>query len=452
MIEMENFVMNEKPKPRFFLFVTMILMVLLMVCAGCASGGGTTEDDVTFDDDDTDGPFDDDFEDDDDDNTPPDDDDDNDTTPIDDDDDDDNDTTPIDDDDDDDNDTTPEEVELPPEMVVETGNTGYYTDMVLDETNNPYISYHHNTQGLKVAHWDTGQWVIETAHGQANAGIGTSLLLDGASPVVAYHHSGDGSVYFAYKSDKGWQHEEIEQSVGADTNPQISLAQKSDGTYCVAYHHVNSTQLKFACKSTGWSTETVDVLVEDAGDCGQYPSLDFDSSDYAHISYYYYTETGRGKTGALKFAHNKTGSWTIQTVDSTEEVDVGRFTALDVDDNTQHVHVAYQDYTNLNLKYAFYDGSWEVSTVDGVGAKGSDAELKSISDVVWIVYQDGSTNSIRQAVWEGAFWSKSTLLDGFEYIGEFGFWMGMDLNSSFNPVVSHFDPGAKRLCIYPAYY
>ncbi len=63
----------------------------------------------------------------------------------------------------------------------------------------------------------------------------------------------------------------------------------------------------------------------------------------------------------------------------------------------------------------------------------------------------GPTNSIKKADWSTDHWSKSTVIDGMYYIGEFGFWIGMERDSGTNVVFSHFEPESQSLLIYPGY-
>jgi len=67
-----------------------------------------------------------------------------------------------------------------------------------------------------------------------------------------------------------------------------------------------------------------------------------------------------------------------------------------------------------------------------------------------IVYQDGSNLSLKYAAMDiYGDWDFSTLLDGHDYEGGFGFWLGCALRVS-GPVVSHYYPLDSELLIYPA--
>ncbi len=107
-----------------------------------------------------------------------------------------------------------------------------------------------------------------------------------------------------------------------------------------------------AAPAPGWILETPDST----GLVGMYSSMELDSMDKAHVSYYDQTNT------ALKYATNAGGSWASVTLDEVGEV--GLYSSLAIDSNDK-VHISYFDSTNANLKYATNaGGSWSTSLVD----------------------------------------------------------------------------------------
>ena len=103
-----------------------------------------------------------------------------------------------------------------------------------------------------------------------------------------------------------------------------------------------------------WYTETVDSAGNVGGDGGGGDSLALDSSENPHISYY------NSSYGVLKYAWYD-GSWHLETVDNAGYV--GSFTSLALD-SSGNPHISYYDNTNQDLKYAWYDGTWHIETVD----------------------------------------------------------------------------------------
>ena len=78
---------------------------------------------------------------------------------------------------------------------------------------------------------------------------------------------------------------------------------------------------------------------------GYWTSLALDSSSNPHISYYDYTNFN------LKYAYYNGTTWQISTVDSIGEVGAWSSIALDSSDNP---HISYNSQTNSALKYAYY--------------------------------------------------------------------------------------------------
>jgi hypothetical protein len=87
-----------------------------------------------------------------------------------------------------------------------------------------------------------------------------------------------------------------------------------------------------------------------------YTTIALDSDGHVHLAYYDWTN------GDLRYASNASGGWVTQTLDSTG--DVGRDTAIAVD-AAGHVHVSYIDVTYHALKYATNDkGAWTTYVID----------------------------------------------------------------------------------------
>jgi len=138
----------------------------------------------------------------------------------------------------------------------------------------------------------------------------------------------------------------IGTSIAVDTSNKIHIAFSDD-----------SDNLEYATNATG-SWVNTDIFT--AGLVTEGLSIDTDSNDYAHISYY--DGVTVPSTQDLKYATNKSGSWVDSTIDSTG--DVGRFSSINID-SSDKVHISYNDLTNTNLKYATdTTGSFVISVLD----------------------------------------------------------------------------------------
>ena len=101
-----------------------------------------------------------------------------------------------------------------------------------------------------------------------------------------------------------------------------------------------------------WTIQTVDSI----GIVGEYSSIELDSTNNPHISYY------NSSDRSLKYAYWDGANWYIGTVDS--DGIIGKYTALALDTNNSP-HISYYDSDNALLKYAFYNGiEWQIDTID----------------------------------------------------------------------------------------
>lgn len=113
--------------------------------------------------------------------------------------------------------------------------------------------------------------------------------------------------------------------------------------------------------SEAWHIYTIDS----EGNVGAQVSIDLDSNDKVHISYYACLEPSEYEClkHALKYATNASGEWQTYVLDS--EGMVASFGTSIAVDSKNKVHIAYHDNTNGNLKYTTNSsGEWEIFAVD----------------------------------------------------------------------------------------
>jgi len=93
--------------------------------------------------------------------------------------------------------------------------------------------------------------------------------------------------------------------------------------------------------------------------------------------------------------------WMIEVIDLNGNV--GRYCSAVIDSNN-HIHIAYQDVDNLDLKYAYYDGtSWDKKTVYSAGDTGYYPRIAVDSNnTPHIVWYDKSTGKVMYAFWDSA--------------------------------------------------
>lgn len=188
-----------------------------------------------------------------------------------------------------------------------------------------------------------------------------------------------------------------------------------------------------------WTIQVVDSL----DDVGRFSSLEFDSSDNPHIAYQ--DETN----GVLKYARFTGSVWEIQTVPDPES-NVGRYASLALD-SSDYARISYAEGGGSvgSLKYAEWTGSsWLVETVDAhansVG-KYTSIALDS-SDNPHISYQKfGSREAMKYAHRTGSTWVKETIETGK---GTYGTYTSIAIDASDNPHISYHATGGNRYAHY----
>ncbi len=180
-----------------------------------------------------------------------------------------------------------------------------------------------------------------------------------------------------------------------------------------------------------WSTETVDSL----DDVGDWASIEVDSNNYPHISYYDNTNLD------LKYARWNGSAWNVEIVDSAGNV--GWYSSLALDRNDRP-HISYHDRTNGDLKYARWDGSsWIQQTVDSYESVGQYTSIALDSnDHPYISYHKaGSDEDLKLAKWTGSGWVRMTV-DSIPDVGEH---TSIAIDSNDNPHISYYDNSYQRL-------
>jgi len=208
----------------------------------------------------------------------------------------------------------------------------------------------------------------EVIYLENTSGTWTSVTVDDSTVNTESDIDLDSNDYahIVYKDSDNFKIRYAENTGGSFTKTEIGNCDSSVGTSIAVDSadkvHIafsdNSDNLEYATNTTGsW----VNTDVYTSGLVTEGVSIDTDSNNYAYISFYNGV-TLPTPVQDLLYATNKTGSWVVSTIDSTN--DVGRYSSINID-SADKVHISYNDLTNRNLKYATNTtGSFVISVLD----------------------------------------------------------------------------------------
>ena len=181
--------------------------------------------------------------------------------------------------------------------------------------------------------------------------------------------------------------------------------------------------------------EKISYFENEIDDVGWYTSLAL-YNDIPHICYYDYSN------GDLKYAYWDGSNWNVEVVDS--EGNVGRYASIDLDSNN-YPHISYYDYGKGALKYAYWDGiKWCTEEV----AKNNRGQIGMYTciaidsnDLPHISYCNYGERTLNYAHWTGSNWDKKVIDSSaemcvFEYFGDY---TSISLDSNDNPHISYCD-------------
>jgi len=227
----------------------------------------------------------------------------------------------------------------------------FYTSIVLDQNDQPTISYY-EYEGpagstfvirLRTVSWNGKYWEGRTADPTPGSGKFNYMAIDSAgNPHIAYAVVRDDHAGLRYTSWDGhsWQVEILEGIDRPFYVYSVSLVLDKADTPHIVYTDVANKRIKYATRPGGkWQFEVVDTLVKEG-----YPDrhgIGLDEQGTPYISYY---DAG---LGVLKLAYRKGQQWVSEVVDQGF---AGFTSSLQIDHGT--IWLTYADENAASLKCA----------------------------------------------------------------------------------------------------
>lgn len=218
----------------------------------------------------------------------------------------------------------------------------------------------------------------------------------------------------------------------ADLDGAASLTVDNSGGLHAVFRDACSDELLYSYAPLEDTATT--TFISTTGSIGQYTSLDIDTSDKIHITYYDESNT------QLMYANNASGSWATAAVDSSDIV--GTYTSLKVD-AAGRIHIAYYKETGQELKYALYDsGSWSLDTVDTTSWTGTYNSLAVDSlGFAYISYFDAVNKDLKFATNATGSWNTETV-DATDDVGSY---TSIVLSDAGGVYISYYDTTSGNL-------
>jgi len=253
------------------------------------------------------------------------------------------------------------------------GDVGGYTSIAIDEQDNPHISFYGQIM-LKYAHWDGSTWQVETVDSSPDEAIGlySSIALDSeGNPHFSYLSTwtlDPWNLKYAYWDGSDWQIQILDTFDGWMYDVNNSLVLDSDDNPHIAYNNgYNGVDLMYVFwDGTNWQFEFVDT----EGETGVNPSIALDINDIPHIAFYNRT------SGQLRYASRINSEWEVSSLDYMGGGVMETNSAISLDfDSDNFPNIAYNN-ENLNLMYAYWDGSsWATEIACDIAYSGYYASL-----------------------------------------------------------------------------
>ncbi|MCP4652060.1 MAG: hypothetical protein GY858_01580 [Candidatus Omnitrophica bacterium] len=281
--------------------------------------------------------------------------------------------------------------------------------MVLDENNNPHIVYSSN-EGLKYTFFTGRTWLTQAVEKGRFVGQDPKIALDSQTkPHISYFFYDQkndirGLKYASYV-DGNWKTMFVDKK---GTNGSIAIDSKDRPhiTYSVGpgvghgYWDGNKWQIKTVNAIGDWR-QYKELTPRDRFFGRTDVSMVLDSDDNPHIAYF------DRLPGDLRYISLINGEWKIEVVDSEGLVGLSPSIAID---EKGIVHITYLQADNCDLKYAYRNKTdWEVYTVDKEKNTGCDSNIKlDRSNKPHILYQRCNDEELKYAFFDGK-WNIETI-------------------------------------------
>ncbi len=267
-------------------------------------------------------------------------------------------------------------------IIDNSTNTGFKPSIAIDRTGALHIAYIDNANDtIRYTTNVSGSWVFSTlgdADWTDSHSRKTDIAIDPITDAVYIVHtmkdvgdSGSALEGARFHTNEGgsWVNETITHR-GLKSGYDSQIALDSDGNIHVAYYLDQGSDLKIASRINGvWQNETIAGSTASSGsnfNAGNTPAIAIDSQDVIHII----SMTNYGSSNKRLALYSGTlGSWTATTFGTTSLYRHSYNPSIAIDSNDA-IHIAYHyASSSKHLHYiSNMTGSWSLETLDSSNA------------------------------------------------------------------------------------
>jgi len=320
-----------------------------------------------------------------------------------------------------------------------------FSSLIIDRSGNFHFVYSNRAgtvlryafRSKQEKRWDTN--TVDPAGGRFE-----SLAVDShGSAHIAYNSANLIGLHYAFWNGKQWQRSLIDS---ARTDRETSIQLDSQDHPHISYYREeyadrrNAKYLKYAYfDGTTWYIQTIDHRLGS----GRWSSIALDRDDRPRVSY------SAAATGGLGFAYLTQSSWDHTVADSHTAKDRSH---LDTDSSLVlgsdgEPHIAFVNATARNINYAWRQGTdWHHEVVDSLVSTGADSDRVSLkldtSGRPHAVYYDSGLGALKYATRDEQGWHTETIDNG-----DAGEYASLCLDENDQPYVSYYATADRKLHI-----